>query len=103
MIKNSIKIEEQTKPLWKLASELRMFPINDVGQAFIALLFLRRMDCLLLPYYEQIHKAYAHSKVDDLYSFQLTNGLTFYNNSGVSLAELLISERNYNDRFDQWF
>ena len=102
MIKNSIKIEEQTKPLWKLASELRMFQINDVGQAFIALLFLRRMDCLLLPYYEQIHKAYAHSKVDDLYSFQLTNGLTFYNNSGVSLAELLISERNYIDRFDQW-
>lgn len=102
MIKNSIKVEEQSKLLWKLASELRMFPINDIGQAFIALLFLRRMDCLLLPYYKQVRNAFAHSKVDDLYLFQLTNGLTFYNNSGVSLDELLISERNYIDRFDQW-
>lgn len=102
MIKNSIKMEEKTKSFWKLASELRMFPISDIGQAFITLLFLRRMDCLLLPYYEQIHKAFAHSKVDDLYSLQLTNGLTFYNNSGVSLDELLISETNYIDRFEQW-
>lgn len=102
MMKNSIKKEEQTKSLWKFASELRMFPITDIGQAFIALLFLRRMDCLLLPYYEQIHKAFAHSKVDDLYMSQLTNGLTFYNNSGVSLDGLLISETNYIDRFDQW-
>ena len=102
MIKNSIKVEEQSKLLWKLASELRMFPINDIGQAFIVLLFLRRMDCLLLPYYKQVRNAFAHSKVDDLYLFQLTNGLTFYNNSGVSLDELLISERNYIDRFDQW-
>lgn len=102
MIKNSIKMEEHVKSLWKLASELRMFPITDIGQAFIALLFLRRMDCLLLPYYEQIHMAFAHSKVDDLYSFKLTNGLAFYNNSGLSLDELLISETNYIDRFDQW-
>lgn len=102
MIKNSIKIEEQTRSFWKLASELRMFPIADIGQAFIALLFLRRMDCLLQPYYERIHKAFAHSKVDELYSVQLTNGLTFYNNSGVSLDELLINETNYIDRFDQW-
>lgn len=95
-------MEEQSKSLWKLASELRRFPIGDFGQAFITLLFLRRMDCLLLPYYGQVHKAFAHSMVDDQYAFQLTNGLNFYNNSGVSLQELLVSEPDYIDHFDQW-
>lgn len=102
MIKNNIRMEEQTKTLWRLASELRSFPIDNIGQALIALLFLRRMDCLLKPYYEQIHNAFAHSMVDDLYAFKLTKGLTFYNYSGVSLDELLINETGFTDRFDQW-
>ena len=102
MIKNNINTEEQNKSLWKLASELRMFPINDIGQAVIAFLFLRRMDCLFLPYYKQVRNAFAHSMVDDLHLYELTNGLTFYNNSGKSLDDLLKSEVDFTDRFDRW-
>ena len=102
MIKNNINTEEQNKSLWKLASELRKFPINDIGQAVIAFLFLRKMDCLFLPYYKQVRNAFAHSMVDDLHLYELTNGLTFYNNSGTSLDDLLKSEVDFTDRFDRW-
>ncbi|SHL70406.1 Type I restriction-modification system, DNA methylase subunit [Xylanibacter ruminicola] len=72
-------------------------------QLYIALLFLRRMDCLLEPYYKTIRNAFAHSIVDEDAVIEMTDGLTYYNSCGFSLTELISKQYDdYNTAFDNW-
>lgn len=75
--------------LWEFLRQ--SFALNSVEcfQLFISLLYLRRMDCLLKPYYVTIRNAFAHSIVDEDTISDLTDGLTYYNVSGFSIDDIL--------------
>lgn len=83
----------------------RGFALDDVKcfQLYISLLFLRRMDCLLEPYYKTIRNAFAHSIVDEDAVIEMTDGLTYYNVCGLSLTDIITTQyEDYNIVFDNW-
>ena len=77
------------RSLWEFLR--RTFDLSTVEsfQLFISLLYLRRMDCLLKPYYTTIRNAFAHSIVDEDTISDMTDGLTYYNVSGFSIDDIL--------------
>ena len=90
--------------LWEFLR--RTFELSTVEcfQLFISLLYLRRMDCLLKPYYTTIRNAFAHSVVDEDSISDMTDGLTYYNVSGYSIDDILHKTQfdSNNPIFDIW-
>lgn len=88
--------------LWKYLRQTLALDESGLFRLFISLLYLRRMDCMLKPYYRTIRNAFAHSSVDDKAIASMTNGLAFYNVSGIALDDMLKNEEDLFGLFDRW-
>lgn len=104
MKKDSRKLNIVGQKLWEFLLQSLELSSIDCFQLFISLLYLRRMDCQLKPYYKTIRNAFAHSLVDNDAITDMTDGLTYYNVSGFSLDDILDKENpdEINIIFDKW-
>lgn len=90
------------RELWDFLLQASSLNSVECFQLFISLLYLRRMDCQLKPYYKTIRNTFAHSFVDDDAIIDMTDGLTYYNVSGFSLDDVLTNPDDINYSFDKW-
>lgn len=88
--------------LWEFLYKSSALNPVDCFQLFISLLYLRRMDCLLKPYYSTVRNAFAHSFIDDDAAIDMTDGLTYYNVSGTSIEDILSYDNDIIFLFDKW-
>jgi len=81
------------------------FKRNELGQVLFPFIVLRRMDCILAPYNEEVNKTYRSFK-DKLATEKLhpilrkaANNNTFYNTSNFTLVSLLDDAQNIDINF----
>lgn len=93
--------------VWRITDDVLRdtFKKNEIGTVMLPFVVLRRLDCILKPYNEQVRKTYEQFK-DKVSEEKLepilrkaAGGLKFYNTSRFTLTSLLDDARNLSINF----
>ena len=107
-------IQQNKRPdvsfVWRITDDVLRdtFKKNEIGTVMLPFVVLRRLDCILKPYNEQVRKTYEQFK-DKVSEEKLepilrkaAGGLKFYNTSRFTLTSLLDDARNLSINFTNY-